>query len=246
MKKIISVLLILVMCLGLVACSGSSGTPDFLYQEWRRTRDGKRLSFEKDGNCVLGEKEFKYEYNEKLGVISIYTSATMNLTVVQDGDHYKLEGAGTFVPVEEFRNKYIDEAVSHVAGTAEEIFEGNTYTLEDGVTFTLKEAKLIEKETEYFWSLSFSSDAKLVIRDAYYGSPSETGGYPVFEFSLEESSDGNSLNFSTNRGISKKNTQEDAKDYGVLVLTIGIGDSFDGDSFVYGLRYYVSLDTFFN
>ena len=253
MKKVLALILALVLCLGLVACGASSsgsngsGKHTFLYQEWRRTRDGKLLSFEKNGNCVLGDKEYKYEYNDELGVISIYTAATMNLTVVQDGDAYQLTGSGTFVPTETFRNEYMDEAIASAVGAASELLIGHAYTTRGGVEFTLEKAELIEKGTEYFWSFTFVCDEELVIRESWYSSPSETAGHPIFQFDLNDSSDGaNTLNFISKKGLSRDKAIEDAELYGVLSLTIGIGDNHNDDNlYEYGSDYYIVLETLF-
>lgn len=251
MKKIIALILAVVICFGLCACgdtsgdatndngNNSSGKLDFLYQEWRRTEDGLRLSFINDNTCILFGKECKYEYKEDLGVISIYSSKTVNLNVVEEGDAYKLTTSNSiFVSAEQFRSEYVDEAISNVAFGAKEILPGNTYTTESGLTFTFEKAELIKEETEYFFSLYFVCDNGMAIYDAHYASPSETDGYPVFAFDVKEQSDNKtSINFISERGFSQEEIEEDIKDYGIVGLTVY------GDTNI-GTEYYVTLDNF--
>lgn len=257
MKKMLALILALMLCLGLTACGDTSGEStngnestsqennssnklDFLYQEWRRTEDGRRLTFNKDGGCIFGGKEYKYECKEDLGIVSVYTSRTSNLTVVEENGTYKLTGAGTYVPVEQFRAEYVDEAISNAAFGAQEILPGNTYTTESGLTFTFEKAELIKEGTEYFFSLYFVCDDGLRIYDACYASPSETDGYPVFAFGVKEQSDNKTfINFISDRGFSQEEIEEDIKDYGIVVLTVC------GDTNI-GTEYYVTLDTFSN
>lgn len=257
MKKTIALILALMLCFGLVACGDTSGettkdnesTPaennssgklDWLYQEWRRTEDGLRLSFRDDNTCILLGKEWKYEYKEELGVISIYYSKTLNLNVIEDNGTYKLTGSGTFVTAEQFRNEYVDEAISNAAFGAQEILPGNTYTTESGLTFTFEKAELIKEGAEYYFSLYFVCDNVMAIYDAHYASPSEADGYPVFAFDVKEQSDNKtSINFISERGFSQEEIEEDIKDYGIVGLTVY------GDTNM-GTEYYVTLDTFFN
>lgn len=78
MKKTLSLLLVLVMCLFLCACGGGNDTPEmaeiaehpmlpYMYGRWvRKVEDGIKCSFNtivinKDGTCVIDDSDARWE-----------------------------------------------------------------------------------------------------------------------------------------------------------------------------------------
>lgn len=125
MKKIILLILVLIICLGLVACGDTSGesangnesTPKEndrsgildLCKEWHSLSSRMSISFNTKGTCTFDGSECKYEYDKAKGIISIYDTYTVNLNVVIRGDATWLKTQDVaFVPLAAYE-KY-DEA----------------------------------------------------------------------------------------------------------------------------------------
>ena len=55
-----------------------------LYQEWKDIQTGESFVFDKDGTVIYKENAYKYEYNEKIDVITVYLSSSINLNVIEE------------------------------------------------------------------------------------------------------------------------------------------------------------------
>lgn len=253
MKKTIALILVLVFCFGLAACgdpsgespkdnestltgNNSSGGLD-LCQEWREVSKGITISFDKDGGCVYNGTNCKYEYNESLGVISVYAAYTINLNVTKDGGIYTLTaGRSTFVPTanyEEYHAAYMEEYIAEnlpplIEGKTE-LLVGNTYTTANGMVFTFEKAELITEGTECGFSLYFLCDTKFEISTAKYNSPRNMAGFGM----QEQPNDGEALKYVFGASFDKAKVEEDVNDYGILSFIID------------DTEYYVSVDAFF-
>lgn len=247
MKKIIALTLALILCFGLCACGDTSGesTPASnnssgkldLCQEWREVSRGIAISFDKDGGCVYNGTNCKYEYNESLGVVSVYAARTINLNVTQDGDIYTLTaGRTTFVPsanYEEYHAAYMEEYIAEnlpplIEGKTE-LLVGNTYTTANGMVFTIEKAELITNGTECGFSLYFICDSKFKISTARYNSPRNMAGFGM----QEQPNDGEALKYVFGASFDKAKVEEDVNDYGILSFIID------------ETEYYISVDAFF-
>lgn len=198
---------------------------------------GITISFDKDGSCVYNGANCKYEYNESLGVISVYAAYTINLNVTKDGDIYTLTaGRTTFVPsesYEEYHAAYMEEYIAEnlpllIEGKTELVF-GNTYTTANGMVFAFEKAELITEETKCWFSLYFICDNELSFYSAEYNSPRNMAGFGM----QEQPNDGNALKYVFGAPFDKAKVEEDLNDYGIL--------SFSIDE----TEYYISVDAFF-
>ena len=249
MKKILALTLALALCFGLCACgdpsgespkdnestpagNNSSGKLD-LCQEWRETSRGITISFDKDGGCVYNGTNCKYEYNESLGVISVYATYTINLNVTEDGDIYTLTaGSTTFVPsanYEEYHAAYMEEYIAEMIEGKTELVAGNTYNTANGMVFAFEKAELITEETKCWFSLYFICDNELRFYNAQYNSPRNMAGFGM----QEQPNDGNALKYVFGASFDKAKIEEDLNDYGMLSFIID------------DTEYYVSVDAFF-
>ena len=245
MKKVIDLTRAVVRCLGLVACGDTSsdatndngnnnyGKLDFLYQEWRETSRGITISFDKDGGCVYNGTNCKYEYNESLGVVSVYAIYTINLNVTKDGDIYTLTvGSTTFVPsanYEEYHAAYIEEHVAEMIEGKTELVVGNTYTTANGTVFVFEKAELITEETKCWFSLYFICDNELRFYNSEYNSPRNMAGFGM----QEQPNDGKALKYVFGASFDKAKVEEDVNDYGILSFIID------------ETPYYIFVDAFF-
>ena len=142
MKKALSLILALVLCLSLCACGNnhqaaptqnSDDADAFLFrQKWKQVDKGKSLVFLDSTLCNYDSKEYKYEYNQSLEIISIYFTETLNLNVVQENDSYILKSDDSlFVPVEQYdsyRAEYIKEWKQKEVGDMETYSFGSELT----------------------------------------------------------------------------------------------------------------------
>ncbi len=124
MKKAISLLLALVMCLSLCACGGdNSDTPDApdtteaelnklnLYQEWKALPGGQSVSFDKEGNFYINGQSYKFEYNEEANSITIDAGLKISCPVSLVNGIYRINIDGMdCVPASEFEVAYEEYA----------------------------------------------------------------------------------------------------------------------------------------
>lgn len=124
MKKTISLLLALVLCLSLCACGGgNSDTPDVpetteaesnklnLYQEWKALPGGQIVSFDEEGNFYINGQSYKYEYNEETSTITIDVGMQMSCPVSLVNGIYRIEIDGMeCVPASDFEAAYEEYA----------------------------------------------------------------------------------------------------------------------------------------
>ena len=124
MKKAISLLLALVMCLSLCACGGgNSDTPDVpetteaelsklnLYQEWKALPGGQIVSFDEEGYFYIYGQSYKYEYNEETSTITIDVGMQMSCPVSLVNGIYRINIDGMdCVPASEFEVAYEEYA----------------------------------------------------------------------------------------------------------------------------------------
>ena len=65
MKKAISLLLVLVMCLFLVACDGGNASAEkALIGQWQSLEDGDIIEFKEGGTGVWYEQSFEWDYEK--------------------------------------------------------------------------------------------------------------------------------------------------------------------------------------
>lgn len=107
MKKLLSLFLALVLCLGLSACGGGSAdTPTTaptepkqlvesdILGEWIVADDGLAvITFNADGTCAReGGEKVKYKVETDLAVLTIYYSTPQSYNIEKVGEHYRLTG----------------------------------------------------------------------------------------------------------------------------------------------------------
>ena len=62
-----------------------------LYQEWKNVLTGASFTFDKNGTVTTEDgTEYKYEYDKKLEMISLYASMTVNLNITEENGVYKI------------------------------------------------------------------------------------------------------------------------------------------------------------
>lgn len=156
MKKTISVLLILVMCLSLCACGVSSGhnqepTVD-ITGIWYWVGDkNQTLTFE-DGKCNGNPYEFKQE----LGVVTVYNHVTQNYTLTENNGTYRLVTGGLiYVRESEFEAEnalYVAEIQKAIDSEKENSKTLLTDTLNSAWNDIAGNASMLELGKQYAYS----------------------------------------------------------------------------------------------
>ena len=124
MKKAISLLLALVLCLSLCACG--KGTEDGgeqttaaeskveelnLVQEWRTISDGQTVSFDAEGYFHINSGAYKYEYDEDASMVRIDAGIQINCPVsLVDGVYRILVDGEEIAPASEYERLHAEYA----------------------------------------------------------------------------------------------------------------------------------------
>ena len=128
MKKAISLLLALVMCLSLCACGegnengGVQTKPSEakveklnLVQEWRTISDGQTVEFDADGYFHINGGSYKYEYDEEASLVKIDAGIQINCPVTLVDGVYRIEVDGMeIVPASEYERLHEEYAKTMV------------------------------------------------------------------------------------------------------------------------------------
>lgn len=173
MKKLFALLLAVVMVFSLVACGESKETSNNqpqtsenatqqettanetkeekfnLYQEWKHVLTGSTFTFNKDGTMVLEDgTEYKYEYDKKLELISLYLAQTVNLNVVEENGVYKIGTGNTwFVTTTNFDDYHapaLEEAYASKTEGATIVKIGESFSGVNGLNITINKAEIID------------------------------------------------------------------------------------------------------
>lgn len=121
MKKVISLLLVLVLCLSLCACGGEDGEstkpPEAqveklnLVQEWKTISDGQTVEFDADGYFHLNGSSYPYEYDKEASLVIIDAGIRFNCPVSLVDGVYRIEIDGEeVVPASEYERLHEEYA----------------------------------------------------------------------------------------------------------------------------------------
>ena len=173
MKKLLALLLVATLAISLVACGNSESTgtnapqtnenstqqettaPETkeekfnLYQEWKHVLTGSSFTFDKDGTVVLDNgTEYKYEYDKKLELVSLYLVQTVNLNVVEENGVYKI-GAGntwfvTTANFDDYHTPAVEEAYTSKTEGATIVKIGESFSGVNGLNITINKAEVVD------------------------------------------------------------------------------------------------------
>ncbi len=128
MKKAISLLLVLMLCLSLWACGSGdqnnkipneasaevteeTGNELILCQEWKAVSSGQVISFDEDGNFYINGQTYPYEYDEESSKIIVDVGVQVSLPVSLVDNIYRIDVEGTeFAPAGEYENLHAEYA----------------------------------------------------------------------------------------------------------------------------------------
>lgn len=174
MKKLIALLLAAVMCFSLAACGGGNETSNNnepqtnnsgsqqeetnndtktekfdLYQEWKHVLTGYSLTFDKDGTVILEDgTEYKYEYDKKLELVSLYLSQTVNLNVTEENGVYKIGTGNTWFVTpanfDEYHTPALEEAYTSKTEGATIVKIGDSFSGVNGLNITVNKAEIVD------------------------------------------------------------------------------------------------------
>lgn len=174
MKKIIALLLVAVMCFSLAACGGDKETSNNnepqtnnsgsqqeeansdtktekfdLYQEWKNVLTGSSLTFDKNGTVTTEDgTEYKYEYDKKLEMISLYSSMTINLNITEENGVYKIgTEKNSFVTTanyDEYHAIAVEEAYTSKIEGATVVKIGESFAGVTGLNITVNKAEIVD------------------------------------------------------------------------------------------------------
>lgn len=163
MKKAISLLLALVLCLSMCACGNStasnpvtttatnaenpnsaSNPQNAIVGEWKTLRGNNSVIFNEDGSGSSGDLEFAWKYDEELSSYSTNYEITPVITIEKDGDYdtirffyWTLYRANDY---EQARLTYLEKQDNRIAEyikDKEKLQLNTVYSLEHGeITFT--------------------------------------------------------------------------------------------------------------
>lgn len=177
MKKVISLLLALVLCLSLCACSGGAQSSESqpnqteaqtnklnLCQDWKAISDGQVISFDENGNFCINGETYPYEYEEEGSKILVDVGVQVSLAVSLVDGIYRIDVEGTeFAPAVEYEKLHAEYAKTMMVIPG---FEGtpalNAALVEehiDRVELTVDNWKDYIKEYSY--------DVEIVEKDAF-------------------------------------------------------------------------------
>ena len=248
MKKIISLILALILCLGLCAC-GSSNVES----------DGNANKQDDAAQEYVGEWKANV-IDLSMGDVTIYKVAVITLNLdgtatyrghdatwelKGDAIHLAVTGGGvavlgidkedgktvlkfskyTYYRANEFEE--IDNVPALTEGRTE-LLVGNTYTTANGMVFTIEKLELITDEANCRFALSVASDEDFEIGSTQYYAANNFAGFTM----MHQSRDGNVTHFQSAFSFEKASVEADAEAFGVLHFTID------------GTDYYISVDAF--
>ena len=173
MKKLITLLLVAVMTFSLVACGGSKNTGTNtsqtsenstqqennanetkeekfnLYQEWKQVLTGSSFTFDKNGTVTTEDgTEYKFEYDKKLELVSLYLAQTVNLNIVEENGVYKIGTGNTwFVTTTNFDDYHapaLEEAYASKTEGATIVKIGENFSGFNGLNITINKAEIVD------------------------------------------------------------------------------------------------------
>ncbi len=173
MKKSIALLLVAVMCFSLAACGGDKETSNNnepqtnnsgsqqeanndtktekfdLYQEWKNVLTGASFTFDKNGTVTTEDgTEYKYEYDKKLEMISLYASMTVNLNITEENGVYKIgTEKNSFVTTDNYDELHaiaIEEAYTSNAEGATIVKIGESFAGVNGLNITINKVEIVD------------------------------------------------------------------------------------------------------
>ena len=249
MKKTISLILALILCLGLCACGSSNAESDGTTNkqndatqeyvgEWKTNIIDISMSdvtiykvavitLNADGTASYREKPATWEYKNGTIHLAVTGGGVAVLGIEkEDGKTVLKFSEYTYYRANEFEK--IDNMPALTEGRTE-LLVGDTYTTANGMAFTLNKAELITEETNYRFALYIASDKDFDIGSTQYYAANNFAGFTM----MNQSRDGNVTCFQSAFSFDKAKVKADAEDFGILHFAID------------GTEYYLSVDAFF-
>ena len=139
-----------------------------LYQEWKEVVTGDTLTFKDNGTVIYRDTEYKYDYDEESGLISLYMAITRNMNVVNNEIYQLVLGSSYYVPVEyyeEYHAKIANFFGTWEKDTSEIIIDNNygvEYSYQDGdTTYHTSTSYIINDNTISFNEFEFVIDTSV-------------------------------------------------------------------------------------
>lgn len=177
MKKALSLLLALVLCLSLCACNSDKGdvgaetnpseaanTELNLIQEWKSISDGITLEFDAEGYCHLNGSSYPYEYDKEADQIIISAGYQFSCPVSLVDGVYRIEVDGVeIVPASEYERLHKEYAQTMLVISG---FDGTPALNSSLVGEHINRVELtVENWREYIKVYQY--DAEVVEKDAF-------------------------------------------------------------------------------
>ena len=259
MKKLLALLLAAVMCLSLAACGGgtpntndnsdtqqseqsggeniNNSTEKAVIGAWKAEGSNDVFVFSDDGKVTSGDEEYDWWYDKEAERYCLsLLGLTFSFAIEEDETGRFFEIANIcYYYVENYdpeamKAEYIQEQIASVTEGKTELIVGNSYTSENGVSFTFDKAEITGEETDCKFNLYFTHEGRLDWGVTHYKSST---GNPHFGFGeVKDGSEGNTHHYAGGY-MEMANLEKDREEYGFLCLTID------------GAEYYVSINAFF-
>ena len=238
MKKIVSLLLVAVMCLSLAACGGNGASAEkAMIGAWNKEGGYDVCLFSEDGKVARGSEQYEWWYDKEAErySLSLY-GLTYTFVIEEDenGRFFSVDGI-RFYYVENYdpaamEAEYIEKQIATLTEGKTELVVGNTYTTENGVEFTFEKAE-ITGEDDCVFNLYLTSEEELRFSNEKYNSYGGWSGFGIGHQS--EGNEGNTRRYAGCCFMSLSELETHKDKYGFLCFTIG------------ETAYYVSISTFF-
>lgn len=238
MKKTLSLLLALVMCLSLCACgSANTSAKKEIVGAWN-AGGYDIFVFSEDGKVTRGDYQYDWWYDETAEKYC-FSFNGFNLAVdIEEDENGKFFNAGgaRFSYIENYdaestKAEYIAEQVALLTKDKTELLPGNTYTTESGIVFAFEKAEIIEDEETTMLGLYISSEDSLYFNNEsydYMNGYARSGMMHLNNLSTETT-----VCYAYDLFGKTARFEKDCETYGILSFSID------------GTPYYVSINTFF-
>ena len=259
MKKAVSLILALVLCLSLCACGGGNDTHETTNAPTTESSDNSSNAekavlgawiidgeydafvFSEDGKVVVREtEEYDWWYDKEAERYSIsFYGLTYTFVIEEDetGRYFDVDGERLYY-VENYDPEAMEaEKITSIIEGKTELVVGKNYTTDDGVEFVFEKAELRESKSPWgdeilgSFTLYITYESELSISDEKYTTSGRNSSFGLGN--QPQWKEGNTYCFSG--GFEEMADLEADKDgdFGILSFTIN------------GTAYYIRIETFF-
>ena len=239
MKKVISLLLALVLCLSLAACGGNGASAEkAIIGAWNKEDGYDVCVFSDDGKVARGSEQYEWWYDKEAErySMSVYgLTYTFAIEEDENGRFFTIEGIHYYY-VENYDPaamdaEYIEKQIATLTEGKTELVVGNTYTTANGAEFTFEKAEITGEADLCNFNLYITSEEEFGADTgaSYY----YDGGWAGLAIVSQNGGEGNTRLYSGGIYQNLSTLQSHKAKYGFLCFKLG------------GTSYYVSIDAFF-